>query len=146
MNRFVLALAVFFASIAIQAQEKIFLKYSEMSDVNTATLGKKSLESMPLDRFDVPGLSQLVSKIEYMRVLTTVGNSVGKKIGTKMAGDLEKIGMEKMFATKKDGKDVTILQNKKEPNNMVIIVYDKPHAIAVHVKGDFADIENLNIE
>ena len=40
--------------------------------------------------------------------------------------------------TKRDGTTVRILQSKRDPSNVVMVFYQKPHATVVRLKGDFS--------
>ena len=78
----ILWMAVFFASLTMQAQDELFRKYTDMDDITTRTVGKESLVNLPLDQFNVPGLKNMVDRIEMMTILISTGNKAGKKLGT----------------------------------------------------------------
>ena len=141
MNRLVMTMAVLFATLTMSAQDDVFEKYSAMGDMNTTYVTKNMLERVPLDQFDVPGLSQMVERIESMKILVSRGDKAGKKLGTKLPGQLSGKGFKTILSTKKDGRDVTVMQSKKDPSRVVMLVYKKPQAIAVSFKGDFENIE-----
>lgn len=141
MNRLVMTMAVLFAAMTMCAQDDVLEKYSAMGDMNTTYVTKNMLERVPLDQFDVPGLSQMVERIESMKILVSRGDKAGKKLGTKLPGQLYTRGFRNVLSTKKDGRDVTVMQSKKDPSRVVMLVYKKPQAIAVSFKGDFENIE-----
>ncbi len=133
-------MAVLFASLTMQAQEEVFLKYTQMDDITTKTVGKESLQKLPFDQINVPGLKNMIDRIEMMTILISTGDKAGKKLGTSLAGQLK--GFVVRHETKVEGSNVTILQSKKDSSKVVIIVYQKPHATAVYLKGNFEDLEN----
>lgn len=113
-----------------------------MGDMNTTFVTKNMLESLPLDQFDVPGLSQMVERIESIKILVSRGDKAGKKMGTKLPGQLSGKGFKTVLSTKKDGKDFTVMQSKKDPSRVVMLVYQKPQAIAVSMQGDFSNLDD----
>lgn len=147
MNRLVLTLFVLLATLTMSAQDEVLEKYSQMGDMNTTFVTKNMLESLPLDQFDVPGLSQMVERIESIKILVSRGDNAGKKMGTKLPGQLSGKGFKTVLSTKKDGRDITVMQSKKDPSRVVMLVYKKPQAIAVSMQGDFSgldeELENL---
>ena len=134
-------MAVLFAALTMSAQDDVFEKYSAMGDMNTTYVTKNMLERVPLDQFDVPGLAQMVERIENMKILVSRGDKAGKKLGTKLPAQLSGKGFKTVLSTKDDGRDVTVMQSKKAPSRVVMVVYKKPQAIAVSLKGDFSDLE-----
>ena len=134
-------MAVLFAALTMSAQDEVFEKYSAMGDMNTTYVTKNMLERVPLDQFDVPGLAQMVERIENMKILVSRGDKAGKKLGTKLPTQLSGKGFKTVLSTKDDGRDVTVMQSKKDPSRVVMVVYKKPQAIAVSLKGDFSDLE-----
>ena len=141
MNRLIMTMAVLFAALTMSAQDDVFEKYSAMGDMNTTYVTKNMLERVPLDQFDVPGLAQMVERIENMKILVSRGDKAGKKLGTKLPAQLSDKGFKTVLSTKDDGRDVTVMQSKKDPSRVVMVVYKKPQAIAVSLKGDFSDLE-----
>ncbi len=141
MNRLIMTMAVLFAALTMSAQDDVFEKYSAMGDMNTTYVTKNMLERVPLDQFDVPGLAQMVERIENMKILVSRGDKAGKKLGTKLPAQLSGKGFKTVLSTKDDGRDVTVMQSKKDPTRVVMLVYKKPQAIAVSLKGDFSDLE-----
>ena len=141
MNRLVLTLFVLLATLTMSAQDEVLEKYSKMGDMNTTFVTKNMLETLPLDQFDVPGLSQMVERIESIKILVSRGDNAGKKMGTKLPGQLSGKGFKTVLSTKKDGKDITVMQSKKDPSRVVMLVYQKPQAIAVSMQGDFSDLD-----
>jgi len=141
MNRLIMTMAVLFAALTMSAQDDVFEKYSAMGDMNTTYVTKNMLERVPLDQFDVPGLAQMVERIENMKILVSRGDKAGKKLGTKLPAQLSGKGFKTVLSTKNDGRDVTVMQSKKDPSRVVMVVYKKPQAIAVSLKGDFSDLE-----
>ena len=141
MNRLIMTMAVLFAALTMSAQDDVFEKYSAMGDMNTTYVTKNMLERVPLDQFDVPGLAQMVERIENMKILVSRGDKAGKKLGTKLPAQLSGKGFKTVLSTKDDGRDVTVMQSKKAPSRVVMVVYKKPQAIAVSLKGDFSDLE-----
>lgn len=141
MNRLVLTMFVLLATLTMSAQDEVLEKYSQMGDMNTTFVTKNMLETLPLDQFDVPGLSQMVERIESIKILVSRGDNAGKKMGTKLPGQLSGKGFKTVLSTKKDGKDITVMQSKKDPSRVVMLVYQKPQAIAVSMQGDFSDLD-----
>lgn len=137
-----LLMAVLFASMTMQAQDELFRKYSDMDDISTKTVGKASLQNLPFDQINVPGLKNMIDRIEVMTILFSTGNKAGKNLGTKLPSQLKGKGFKVMQETKLNGQDVTILQSKKDPSKVAIIVYKKPHATAVYMEGNFEDLES----
>ena len=142
MNRLVLTLFVLLATLTMSAQDEVLEKYSQMGDMNTTFVTKNMLESLPLDQFDVPGLSQMVERIESIKILVSRGDKAGKKMGTKLPGQLSGKGFKTVLSTKKDGKDFTVMQSKKDPSRVVMLVYQKPQAIAVSMQGDYSNLDD----
>ena len=141
MNRLVLTMFVLLATLTMSAQDEVLEKYSKMGDMNTTFVTKNMLESLPLDQFDVPGLSQMVERIESIKILVSRGDNAGKKMGTKLPGQLSGKSFKTVLSTKKDGKNITVMQSKKDPSRVVMLVYQKPQAIAVSMQGDFSDLD-----
>ena len=126
MNRLVLTLFVLIATLTMSAQDEILQKYSDMGDMNTTVVTKNMLERVPLDQFDIPGLSQMIQRIESLKILVSRGDNAGKKLGTKLPGQLSGKGFK---------------QSKKDPTRVVMVFYQKPQAMAVSMKGDFSNLE-----
>ena len=141
MNKLVLTLVVLFTTLTINAQDEIFEKYSAMGDMNTTVVTKNMLERMPLDQFDVPGLSKMIQRIESIQILVSRGDKAGKKLGTELPGQLSGKGFKTVLNTKRDGRKITVMQSKKDPTRVVMILYQKPQAMAVNMKGDFSNLE-----
>ena len=111
-------MAVLFAALTMSAQDDVFEKYSAMGDMNTTYVTKNMLERVPLDQFDVPGLAQMVERIENMKILVSRGDKAGKKLGTKLPAQLSGKGFKTVLSTKDDGRDVTVMQSKKDPSRV----------------------------
>ncbi|MBR4365423.1 MAG: DUF4252 domain-containing protein [Bacteroidaceae bacterium] len=141
MNRFVLTLIVLFATLTMNAQDEILQKYSEMGDMNTTVVTKNMLSRVPLDQFDMPGLSQMIQRIESIMILVSRGDKAGKKLGTKLPKQLSGKGFKTVLNTKQDGRDLTVMQSKKDPSRVVMVMYQKPQAMAVSMQGDFTNLE-----
>ena len=141
MNRLVLTLFVLFATLTMSAQDEILQKYSEMGDMNTTYVTKNMLSRVPIDQFDIPGLSQMVQRIESLKILVSRGDKAGKKLGTKLPGQLSGKGFKTVLDTRKDGRNITVMQSKKDPSRVVMLLYQKPQAIAVSMQGDFSNLE-----
>lgn len=141
MNRFVLILIVLFATLTMNAQDEILQKYSEMGDMNTTVVTKNMLSRVPLDQFDMPGLSQMIQRIESIMILVSRGDKAGKKLGTKLPKQLSGKGFKTVLNTKQDGRDLTVMQSKKDPSRVVMVMYQKPQAMAVSMQGDFTNLE-----
>ena len=141
MNRFVLTLIVLFAALTMNAQDEILQKYSEMGDMNTTVVTKNMLSRVPLDQFDMPGLSQMIQRIESIMILVSRGDKAGKKLGTKLPKQLSSKGFKTVLNTKQDGRDLTVMQSKKDPSRVVMVMYQKPQAMAVSMQGDFTNLE-----
>lgn len=141
MNRLVLTLIVLLTTLTTNAQDEIFEKYSAMGDMNTTIVTKNMLERVPLDQFDVPGLSEMIQRIESIQILVSRGDKAGKKLGTKLPGQLSGKGFKTVLNTKRDGRNITVMQSKKDPTRVVMLLYKKPQAMAVNMKGDFSNLE-----
>ena len=102
-------------------------------------------KNLPLEQFNLPYLSDLIDRIDNMKILVSRGDKAGKALGTKLPGQLSRKGFKTVLTTKKDGSDITVLQSKKDPNSVVILMYKKPQAIAASLKGDFSDIEDWKL-
>ena len=150
MNRLILTMAVLFAALTMQAQnealDKVLQKYSENGDINTTVVSKRMLENLPLDQFNVPFLSDIIDRIENMKVLISRGEKAGKALGTKLPGQLSGKGFKTLLSTEKDGSDITVMQSKEDPSSVVILLYKKPQAIAAVLKGEFSDIEDWDLK
>lgn len=144
MKRFFLATVVLFATVALQAQDALLQKYTKMGDVNTVYVSKGMLDQVPLGQFDVPGLNDFVSRIEYMTFLVSRGDKAGKEMGNKLPKQLMKQGFEEKLNTMHEKQNIRILQSAKDPSCVVLVVYEKPHATVVSMKGNFeGGIEGL---
>ena len=121
--------------------ESIDATISDMGDMNTTVVTKNMLERVPLDQFDIPGLSQMIQRIESLKILVSRGDNAGKKLGTKLPGQLSGKGFKTVLSTKKDGRNITVMQSKKDPTRVVMVFYQKPQAMAVSMKGDFSNLE-----
>ncbi|MBO4674176.1 MAG: DUF4252 domain-containing protein [Bacteroidaceae bacterium] len=142
MMKVILMIAVLFASMTMQAQDELFRKYTDMDDITTKTVGKASLQNLPFDQINVPGLKNMIDRIEAMTILISTGDRAGKNLGTKLPSQLKGKGFKVMQETKLNGQNVTVLQSKKDPSKVAIIVYQKPHATAVYMEGNFEDLES----
>lgn len=129
--------ALWMMSAALWAQDEVLQKYTEMGDVNTTYVSKGMLSSVPLEQFNVPGLAEMAGRIESMKVLVSRGDKAGKMMGNKLPKQLESRGFDVKLRTRQDGKDVTMLQSRRDPRRVVMVVYDKPHATVVSMVGDF---------
>ena len=147
MNRLVLTLLVLLATLTISAQDEIFQKYSEMDDINTTVVTKNMLSRVPIDQLDISGLSQMVQRIESLMILVSHGGKASKKLGTILPGQLSSKGFKTVLDTKKDGRNITVMQSKKDPSRVVLLLSQKPQVMAVSMQGDFsnleADLENI---
>lgn len=139
MKKLMTMLSVFAMSLMAQAQDEVLQKYTEMGDVNTSYVSKRMLSELPAKAFDVPGLSGIVDKIEHMKVLVSRGDKAGKQMGTKLPKQLESVGFKPVVNTVEGGQNIQVLQSKKDPTLVVVIVYAKPQATVVSMKGDFSD-------
>ena len=139
MKKKLMVLAVLMMSLAAQAQEKVLQKYSKLGDVNTVYVSGSMMSQMPLDQLGVPGMANLVSRLESMKVLISRGDKAGKQMGTKLPKQLTANGFELVLNTKKDGHTILVLQSKEDPSSVVTVIYNKPHATVVSMKGDFSD-------
>lgn len=141
MKRLILTMSVLVAALTMSAQDEVLQKYSDMGDMNTTVVTKRMLKNLPLEQFNLPYLSDLIDRIDNMKILVSRGDKAGKALGTKLPGQLSGKGFKTVLTTKKDGSDITVMQSKKDPNSVVILMYKKPQAIAASLKGDFSDIE-----
>lgn len=141
MNRIFLTMAVLFAAMTMQAQDEVLEKYSEMGDVNTVAVTKNMLDRVPMEQFDIPGLNQMLQRIESIKILTSRGDKAGKKMGTKLPKQLSGKGFKEKLTTKKQGRDITVMQSKKDPSRVVMVVYQKPQAIVISMQGDFTNLQ-----
>ena len=139
MKKKILLILSLFVALAMSAQDEILQKYTEQGDVNTIYVSKGMLSQIPLDQFDVPGLKELVGKIDHMKILVSRGDNMGKKMGTKLPKQLASKGYVTRFDKTQDGKQVRIMQMPKDPTHIAIIVYAKPQATVVSMKGDFSE-------
>ena len=145
MKRLILTMSVLVAALTMSAQDEVLQKYSDMGDMNTTVVTKRMLKNLPLEQFNLPYLSDLIDRIDNMKILVSRGDKAGKALGTKLPGQLSRKGFKTVLTTKKDGSDITVLQSKKDPNSGVILMYKKPQAIAASLKGDFSDIEDWKL-
>lgn len=137
MKRFFIATVALFAAVALQAQDALLEKYTEMGDVNTVYVSKGLLDQVPIDQFDVPGLKDVVSRIEHMTILVSRGEEAGKKMGNKLPKQLKRLGFEEKLNTMHEKQNIRILQSAKDPTCVVLVVYEKPQATVVSMKGNF---------
>ncbi len=137
MKRFFIATVALFAAVALQAQDALLEKYTEMGDVNTVYVSKGLLDQVPIDQFDVPGLKDVVSRIEHMTILVSRGEEAGKKMGNKLPKQLKSLGFEEKLNTMHEKQNIRILQSAKDPTCVVLVVYEKPQATVVSMKGNF---------
>ena len=149
MKRFFLTWVVLFATLAMSAQDEVLRKYTENDDVNTIYVSKGMLEQVPIDQFNVPGLTEMASRIEHMTILVSRGDKAGKEMGTKLPKQLMSEGFEERYSgdqpdpsdpTGKKRLHVRMLQSEKDPSRVVMVMYDKPHATVVSMKGDFITV------
>ena len=142
MKRLILTLSVLVSALTMSAQDEVLQKYMENDDVNTISVTKNMLDRVPMEQFDIPGLNQMLQRIESIRILTSRGEKVGKKMGTKLPKQLSGKGFKKMLTTQKQGRDITVMQSKNDPNRVVMVVYQKPQAIVISMKGEFSDLKD----
>lgn len=139
MKKLLLALTALCVSATIVAQDELLQKYTEMGDVNTTYVSRGMLDQVPLEQFNVPGLSEIARRIDNMKVLVSRGDKMGKELGTKVPKQLLKRGFEEKLNTKREEATVRILQSKRDPSRVVMVIYQKPHATVVSMKGDFSE-------
>ena len=139
MKKLLLALTALCVSATIVAQDELLQKYTEMGDVNTTYVSRGMLDQVPLEQFNVPGLSEIARRIDNMKVLVSRGDKMGKELGTKVPKQLLKRGFEEKLNTKREEVTVRILQSKRDPSRVVMVLYQKPHATVVSMKGDFSE-------
>lgn len=139
MKRFLIALCTLCASVSMLAQDEVLQKYTEMGDVNTTYVSRGMIDQLPYDQIGVPGLENIARRIDNMKVLVSRGDKAGKEMGNKLPRQLMKRGFTEQFNTKQeDGQSVRILQSKRDPSRVVMVIYQKPHAIVISMKGDFS--------
>ncbi len=139
MKKLMTVLSVFAMSLMAQAQDEVLQKYTEMGDVNTVYVSKRMLSDMPAGALDVPGLSGIMDKIEHIKVLVSRGDKAGKKMGTKLPKQLEDAGFKQVVNTVEGGQNIMVMQSKNDPSLVVVVLYAKPKATVVSMKGDFSD-------
>lgn len=141
MKRKVFFLSFFLlcTTLMVHAQSEILQKYTEMGDINTTFITKNRLASLPLDQLNVPGMESMLDKIESLTLLVSKGDKAGKKLGTKLPGQLSSHGYDTKLSTVQDGQRITIMQSRKDPQSVVVILYKKPQATVVSMRGDFSD-------
>lgn len=137
-----MTMAVLFAALMMQAQDEVLRKYEEMDDVNTLFVTKNMLDSVPMEQFDIPGLNQMLQRIQSIKILSSRGGKASKGLGTKVPKKLSGKGFKNMLTTEKQGRDITVLQSKKDPSRVVMVVYQKPQAIVISMQGDFDDLKD----
>ena len=140
MKRFFTILAALLIATGVWAQHELLQKYTEMADVNTTFVTKGRLSQIPLAQLSVPGLDEMVSKIENLTFLVSRGDKMGKTMSTKLPRQLSHRGFETKVFQRQNGKDVTIMQSGTDPRQVVIILYDKPKTIVVSIVGNFEDV------
>ena len=142
-------MAVLVATLTMSAQDEVLQKYTEMGDVNTTYVSKGMLEQVPLDQFNVPGLQEMASRIDAITILVSRGDKAGKEMGTKLPKQLMGKGFEERYSgdqpdpsdpTGKKRLHVRMFQSKKDPSCVVMVMYNKPHATVVSMKGDFRTV------
>lgn len=137
MKKLFLTLTLFTAAMAMTAQDEVLQKYTEMGDVSTTFITKNRLEQMPLAELGIPGMEDLLSKIETMKMLVSMGDKAGKAMGTKLPKQLVSHGYNTLLDTEQGGKQIRLMRSTKDPHSVVIIVYQKPKATVVSLKGNF---------
>ena len=138
MKRLILMAVVAVAAMAVQAQDDVLRKYKEMGDVNSTYVSKGMLDSVPLDQLNVPGLSEIISKIENMTLLVSMGDKAGKAMGTKLPGQLMSHGFAERMNRTEGKRSVRVFQSEKDPKRAVMVLYEKPRAVVVSLTGDFS--------
>lgn len=139
MRKMMLLMSALFVALTMSAQDEFLQKYTEMGDVNTIYVSKGMLSKVPMDQFDVPGMADILGKIDHMKILVSRGEEAGKKMGTKLPKQLAKNGYVTRLDTTKEGRQICIMQQEKDPSWVAIIVYEKPQATVVSMKGDFSE-------
>jgi hypothetical protein len=138
MKKLTMMLTVLVASLAMQAQDKVLKKYTKMGDVNTVFVSKSMLSEIPLEKLDVPGLAEVFDQLESMTMLISRGDKAGKEMGTKLPRQLMAAGFEQVMETERNGWHIRVLQSKEDSSRVVMVLYDKPHATVVSMKGNFS--------
>lgn len=124
-------------SLTAQGQESVLQKYKKLGDVNTLVVTRKMMDELPLDQVSVPGLQDMLRRIDEMTLLISRGDRVGRLMSNRLVRQMKAIGFEQVFATVKQGQLVRVLQSKEDPTRAVLVVYQKPHATVISMKGDF---------
>lgn len=139
MKRLFFALCTLFASVSMLAQDEVLQKYTEMGDVNTTYVSRGMIDQLPYDQIGVPGLEDIARRIDNMKVLVSRGDKAGKEMGNKLPKQLMRRGFdEQLYRKMEDGQSVRILQSKRDPSRVVMVIYKKPHATVISMKGDFS--------
>lgn len=125
-------------TLVLHAQDEILRRYTEHGDVNTTYVSRGMLELVPLEQFDVPGLSDVARRIDHMTILVSRGDKMGKEMGNKLPKQLIRKGFVEQLNTNRDGRNIRVLQSRHDPTRVVMVLYMKPHATVVSMKGDFA--------
>lgn len=140
MKRIVFLISVLFATLTMQAQDQFLQKYTTWGDVNTIHVTKNLMDHFPTEHFSyVPGLSMLLPNMESMTALESRGDEAGKKMGKNIPSQLARRGYETCVDYCQDKQKVTVMRSTENPSNIVLIVYKKPHATVLSMKGRFSD-------
>ncbi len=139
MKKKILSFVLLLAAINVSAQEEVLKKYSALGDVNTISVTKGMLASLPVDQTELPLVGKVMSKIENMKILSSDKSKAAKELHTKLPNQLLNKGYEVKFKTKQSkNKELLVLQSETDPNSIVIVNWDKPKTIVVSLHGNFS--------
>ena len=65
-------MSVLVAALTMSAQDEVLQKYSDMGDMNTTVVTKRMLKNLPLEQFNLPYLSDLIDRIDNMKILASL--------------------------------------------------------------------------
>ena len=133
----VLMLAALLLSLTAQAQESVLQKYKKMGDVDTYVVTRNMMSQLPIDQVTVPGLQDLLRRVDEMTLLLSRGDRAGRLMNNRLVRQMKSAGFDQVFATMRDGHLVRVLQSREDPSRAVMVVYRKPYATVVSMKGDF---------
>lgn len=130
-------LAALLLSLTAQAQESVLQKYKRLGDVNTLVVTRKMMSELPLDQVEVPGLRDMLRRIDEMTLLISRGDRAARLMSSRLVRQMKGAGFEQVLETTKAGHLVRVLQSTDDPSRAVLVVYQKPHATVVSMRGDF---------
>lgn len=143
-----IAMAIMFGSIAVQAQDQMFDKFSGNNDISTVFISKALLSMAGNMDMGGANIKALAGKLERMEIYTSESKSAMSLMKTeagKLAGDKT---FEVLMKVKDKGENVTFYGKKEKGDkfkDLIMFVDNSDDCTIIRIVGLFTmeDIQNV---